>query len=149
MGMAQVYAVPPGGGNPVQTTMAIANANGMQIVRPATPQANAAAITAHDKAYVQPAEQVEKSYQMMNQAYNEYQGAAAQGKDLPTGAQSMVALSTHLATTFGNVKGARITKDMIQEHLGARSVSDAATVAIQKLTNGDVLSPASGPHSTI
>ena len=54
----------------------------------------------------------------------------------------MVALSTHLATTFGNVKGASITKDMIQEHLGARSVSDAATVAIQKLTNGDVLSPA-------
>jgi hypothetical protein len=142
MGMAQVYAVPPGGGNPVQTTMAIANANGMQIVRPNTPQANAAAITAHDKAYVQPAEQVEKSYQMMNQAYNEYQGAAAQGKDLPTGAQSMVALSTHLATTFGNVKGSRITKDMIQEHLGARSVSDVATVAIQKLTNGDVLSPA-------
>jgi hypothetical protein len=141
-GMAQVYAVTPGGGNPVQTTMAIANANGMQIVRPATPQANAAAITAHDKAYVQPAEQVEKSYQMMNQAFNEYQGAAAQGKDLPTGAQSMVALSTHLATTFGNVKGARITKDMIQEHLGARSVSDAATVAIQKLTNGDALSPA-------
>ena len=37
---------------------------------------------------------------------------------------------------------ARDTKDMIQEHLGARSVSDAATVAIQKLTNGDVLSPA-------
>ena len=122
--------------------MGAAQANGMQIVRPATAADNEKTIAAHDKAYVQPAEQVEKSYQMMNQAYNEYQGAAAQGKDLPTGAQSMVALSTHLATTFGNVKGSRITKDMIQEHLGARSVSDAATVAIQKLTNGDVLSPA-------
>ena len=108
---------------------------------PRLPADNEKAINAHDKAYVQPAEQVEKSYQMMNQAYNEYQGAAAQGKDLPTGAQSMVALSTHLATTFGNVKGSRITKDMIQEHLGARSISDAASVAIQKLTNGDVLSP--------
>jgi hypothetical protein len=141
-GMAQVYAVPATGGNPVLTPMGAAQANGMQIVRPATAADNEKAINAHDKAYVQPAEQVEKSYQMMNQAYNEYQGAAAQGKDLPTGAQSMVALSTHLATTFGNVKGSRITKDMIQEHLGARSVSDAATVAIQKLTNGDVLSPA-------
>ena len=141
-GMAQVYALPPGATNPVLTTMGAAQANGMQIVRPATAADNEKTIAAHDKAYVQPAEQVEKSYQMMNQAYNEYQGAAAQGKDLPTGAQSMVALSTHLATTFGNVKGSRITKDMIQEHLGARSVSDAATVAIQKLTNGDVLSPA-------
>jgi hypothetical protein len=141
-GMSQVYAVPATGGNPVLTTMGAAQANGMQIVRPATAADNEKAINAHDKAYVQPAEQVEKSYQMMNQAYNEYQGAAAQGQDLPTGAQSMVALSTHLATTFGNVKGSRITKDMIQEHLGARSVSDSALVAIQKLTNGDVLSPA-------
>jgi len=142
MGAGQVYALPPGATNPVLTTMGAAQANGMQIVRPATPADNEKAINAHDKAYVQPAEQVEKSYQMMNQAYNEYQGAAAQGKDLPTGAQSMVALSTHLATTFGNVKGSRITRDMIQEHLGARSVSDAALVATQKLTNGDVLSPA-------
>jgi hypothetical protein len=141
-GMGQVYALPPGATNPVLTTMGAAQANGMQIVRPATAADNEKANNAHDKAYVQPAEQVEQSYQMMNQAYNEYQGAAAQGKDLPTGAQSMVALSTHLATTFGNVKGSRITKDMIQEHLGARSISDAALVATQKLTNGDVLSPA-------
>jgi hypothetical protein len=86
-GMAQVYAVPATGGNPVLTPMGAAQANGMQIVRPATAADNEKAINAHDKAYVQPAEQVEKSYQMMNQAYNEYQGAAAQGKDLPTGAK--------------------------------------------------------------
>lgn len=95
-----------------------------------------------NKNFVNPAQSVEKSYQMMNNAYNEYQQAKANGQDLPTGAQSMVALSTHLSTTFGNVKGARITKDMIQEHLGARSVPDSALVAVQKLTNGDVLSPA-------
>lgn len=95
----------------------------------------------HDKSYVQPAEQVEKSYQMMNDAYNQYQAARAQGKELPTGAQSMLALSTHLSTTFGNVKGSRVTKDMIREHLGARGISDSALVAVQKLTNGDVLSP--------
>lgn len=99
-------------------------------------------IATHDKAYVQPAEQVEKSYQMMDHAYQEYKQAAAQGKELPTGAQSMLALSTHLSTTFGNVKGSRVTKDMIHEHLGARSISDDALVAIQKLTNGDQLSPA-------
>ncbi len=96
----------------------------------------------HDKAYVQPAEAVEKSYQMMNNAYNEYLAAKKAGTELPTGAQSMVALSTHLSTTFGNVKGARITKDMIEHHLGARGVSDGAQVAVQRLTNGDVLSPA-------
>lgn len=99
-------------------------------------------VTAHDKAYVQPAEAVEKSYQMMDHAYQEYKQAKAQGKDLPTGAQSMLALSSHLATTFGNVKGARVTKDMIEHHLGARSIPDSALVAFQKLTNGDVLSPA-------
>lgn len=96
----------------------------------------------HDKAYVQPAEGVEKSYEMMDQAYNEYEAARKQGKQLPTGAQSMLALSTHLSTTFGNVKGARVTRDMIAHHLGARSVSDDALVAVQKITNGDVLSPA-------
>jgi hypothetical protein len=103
--------------------------------------ANRKDIAAHDKAYVQPAEAVEKSYQMMNNAFQEEEAARKAGKDLPTGAQSMVALSTHLSTTFGNVKGARITKDMIQEHLGARSIPDSALVAVQKLTNGDVLSP--------
>jgi hypothetical protein len=96
---------------------------------------------AFNKAYVDPAMGVEKSYDMMDQAFKEYNEAKAQGKDLPTGAQSMLALSTHLSTTFGNVKGSRITKDMIQEHLGARSVGDTALVAVQRLTNGDVLSP--------
>lgn len=104
--------------------------------------ANRKDIAAHDKAYVQPAEAVEKSYQMMDNAFREYEDARAQGKQLPTGAQSMLALSTHLQTTFGNVKGARVTKDMIHEHLGARSISDDARAAIQKLQDGDVLSPA-------
>lgn len=105
-------------------------------------QADRRTIAEHDKAYVQPAEAVEKSYQMADKAYREYQAARKAGKELPSGAQSMVELSTHLSTTFGNVKGARITKDMIQHHLGARSISDDALVAVQKLTNGDPLSPA-------
>ena len=89
-------------------------------MRPATAADNEKAINAHDKAYVQPAEQVEKSYQMMNQAYNEYQAAAAQGKDLPTGAQSMVALSTHLATTFGNVKGSTDAPKTLSKNISGR-----------------------------
>lgn len=104
-------------------------------------KATRADIVTHDKAYVQPANSTEKSYQMFQHAYDEYQAAAKQGKTLPTGAQSMLALSQHLQTTFGQVKGARVTKDMIQHHLGARSVSDSALVAVQRLTNGDVLSP--------
>lgn len=102
---------------------------------------NASTQKTFDTDYKKPATNVEKSYDMMDHAYQEYEDARAKGKDLPTGAQSMVALSTHLSTTFGNVKGARITKDMIQEHLGARGVSDKALVAFQKLSNGDVLSP--------
>ena len=87
-----------------------------------------------DKNYVKPANDAEKSYQMFMEAYNNRNNAK-------TGAESMLALSTHLATTFGNVKGARVTKDMIEHHLGARGVSDKVLVAVQKLTNGDVLSP--------
>ena len=84
------------------------------------------------------AQDTDKSYAMFQHAYQEYQDA---GGKLPTGAQSMLALSTHLQTTFGNVKGSRVTKDMIREHLGARSISDDALAGIQKLTSGDVLSP--------
>jgi len=98
-------------------------------------------IANHDKAYVQPAETNEKSWQMANQAYQEYLAAKKAGHDLPTGAQSMLMLSQHLQTTFGTVKGARVTKDMIHEHLGARSIGDAAEVAINRLVNGDALSP--------
>jgi hypothetical protein len=96
----------------------------------------------HDKNYVQPALQSEQSYRLANNAYNDYMNAAAKGQELPTGAQSMLMLSQHLANTFGTVKGARVTKDMIQEHLGARSITDSMEVAINRLVNGDQLSSA-------
>lgn len=135
-----------------QTLMVVPGPNGNQVVA-AKPGMNlpAGAMSTtqmggqgekFDKDYVVPARGVEQSYQMMDQAYKEYKDARAQGKELPTGAQSMLALSTHLSTTFGNVKGSRVTKDMIAEHLGARGLTDSATVAIQRLTNGDQLSPA-------
>ncbi len=110
-------------------------------VGPRVANSGKAALASLNKDYVKPANDVEKSYQMMNNAYHDYKAAAAKGQELPTGAESMLALSTHLATTFGNVKGARVTKDMIEHHLGARSIPDSALVAVQRLTNGDVLSP--------
>lgn len=94
------------------------------------------------KDTVNKAYDVEKAYNMSQQAYAEYQSAAKQGKQLPTGAQSMLLLSQHLGTTFGNVKGSRITKDMISEHLGARGLTDDAVTAVQRIVNGDQLSPA-------
>ncbi len=92
-------------------------------------------------SFVVPAESTEQSFEKADKAYREYRAAAAQGRQLPTGAQSMLMLSQHLATTFGTVKGSRVTKEMIQEHLGARGVGDAAVAAVQRLVNGDALSP--------
>jgi hypothetical protein len=90
---------------------------------------------------VTPAMQAERTYRLASNVYNEYKALRKQGKDFPTGAQSVQMLSYHMANTFGNVKGARITKDLIEKHMGARSVSDSALVAVQKLTNGEQLSP--------
>lgn len=97
---------------------------------------------AASKDYIQPAEQAEQSYQLANNAYNDYLTAKKQGKTLPTGAQSMLLLAQHMGTTFGAIKGGpRQTAAMIAQHLGARSVSDDAAVAWNKLVNGDELSP--------
>lgn len=93
------------------------------------------------KEMVEPALAVEQIYRMSSKVYNEYEELRKQGKDFPSGAQSVQMLSNHIAGTFGNVKGGRITKDLIEKHLGARSVSDTLQVAIQRLTTGNVLSP--------
>jgi hypothetical protein len=95
----------------------------------------------HDKMVI-PALAKETSFEVADGAYREYMAAKAQGKTLPTGAQSMLMLSQHLGTTFGGVKGNRVTKDMIHEHLGAVGISDMALKAVQRLTTGDALSPA-------
>lgn len=141
---AATQRMPPG--SPGRTAVTGGGAAAGVTVRPLQmpgggPVMPAAAWNEFDTKYLQPANTVEKSYQMMNSVWNERQAALAKGQTLPTGAQSMVALSQHLATTFGGVKGARITKDMIAEHLGARSISDDALAAFQKFTNGDPLSP--------
>jgi hypothetical protein len=92
---------------------------------------------------VTPAMQVENTYQKASDVYEQYKALRKQGKDFPTGAQSVQMLSYHIANTFGgaNMRGGRVTKDLIEKHIGARSVSDSALVAVQKLTNGEQLSP--------
>jgi hypothetical protein len=118
---------------------ALAAANGMDEVNWG-PNGQKGFQSWHDKN-VTPAMQAERTYRLASNVYNEYKALRKQGKDFPTGAQSVQMLSYHMANTFGNVKGARITKDLIQKHMGARSISDSALVAIQKLTNGEQLSP--------
>lgn len=71
------------------------------------------ALKGFNKDYEKPANDVETGYQKFQDAYRDYKNGA------PTGAASMVALSQHLATTFGSVKGARLNKDLIQEHKDA------------------------------
>jgi hypothetical protein len=88
-----------------------------------------------NKDYIKPAEDAQRSYELFQDSYAMHKA----GKD-PTGAESMQALSAHLQTTFGTVKGARITKDMIEHHLHARGITDDAEVAFNKLMNGGVLS---------
>jgi hypothetical protein len=93
---------------------------------------------------VTPAMQVENTYQKAVDVYNDYQKLRRQGKTFATGAQSVQMLSYHIANTFGgaNMKGGRVTKDLIEKHIGARGVSDSVVTAVQKLVDGDQLSPA-------
>jgi hypothetical protein len=94
----------------------------------------------YNKIVVPVAQQTETSYRLAAHAHDEYYAARAKGQKLASGAPAMQMLSQHIATTFGSVKGARITKDMISKHLGARSVSDDLEVAVNHIVNGEELS---------
>jgi hypothetical protein len=52
--------------------------------------------------------------------------------------QRIRVMAQNAATAAGKLG---LEKDMIEHHLGARSIPDSALVAVQRLTNGDVLSP--------
>lgn len=88
-----------------------------------------------ESEYIKPAVDNEKSFQLFQAAYNDYKNGAK------TGAPSMVAFAQHMGTTIGSIKNVRAGKEAMEQHMGARSVSDAAVVAVQRLQNGDVLSP--------
>jgi hypothetical protein len=89
-----------------------------------------------NKDYVNPAEAIERSYQMFQEAYK-----AIQSGDAKTGAEDMLLLSQHLATTFGQVKGSRMNRDLIQEHKDAIGLQDRIERFGNNLASGAQLSP--------
>jgi hypothetical protein len=91
---------------------------------------------AFNKDYVNPAEAIERSYQMFQDAYKEIQSGNAK-----TGAEDMLLLSQHLGTTFGQVKGSRMNKDLIQEHKDAIGIQDKIERFGNMLGSGQQLSP--------
>lgn len=109
---------------------------GLQTVgqRSANDRADASTRQYVDKNYVSKARDVEQAYSLFNDAYQEHLSGTK------TGAPGMLALSQHLGNTFGSIKGGRINKDLIAEHLGARGITDTMEVAVNKLVNGDPLS---------
>jgi hypothetical protein len=93
-------------------------------------------VEAFNKDYVNPAEAIERSYQMFEDAYK-----AIQNGDAKTGAEDMLLLSQHLGTTFGQVKGSRMNKDLIQEHKDAIGIQDKIERYSNNIASGQMLSP--------
>lgn len=90
---------------------------------------------AWEKNYNKPANDVERAYQMYQEALQEYNSGQAK-----TGAATMLALSQHLNTTFGQVKGSRMNRDLIQEHRDAIGLTDRLALEAGKLAGrGDQL----------
>jgi hypothetical protein len=63
------------------------------------------------------------------------------GKSQAIGADDMNLLSSHLAMTFGTVKGARTGRDLIEAHVHARDLGDEMQVIMERVLNGGQLSP--------
>jgi hypothetical protein len=87
-----------------------------------------------DREFIKPAADIELSYQKFLDAYKDYKGGAK------SGAPSMQALAQHLASTIGSVKGMRGGEQILNQHVGARSVGDTLSVYAQKLSTGNALS---------
>lgn len=85
--------------------------------------------------YVNPATNIERSWQMFQQA------AAQYNSDPKTGAASMMILAQHLGTTFGQLKGARQTRDIIMEHKDAIGIMDRIERFGMMLESGQQLAP--------
>lgn len=91
---------------------------------------------AFNKDYINPANAIERSYDMFQDAYD-----AIKAGDAKTGAEDMLLLSQHLATTFGQVKGSRMNRDLIQEHKDAIGLQDKLERFANNLASGQQLSP--------
>ena len=98
--------------------------------------ANQKEVDAFNKGYIDPANAIERSYDMFQEAYD-----AIKKGDAKTGAEDMLLLSQHLATTFGQVKGSRMNRDLIQEHKDAIGMQDRIERFGNNLASGAQLSP--------
>lgn len=93
------------------------------------------------------AKDVNKAYgdvQDSQSRYNKMQEDYKQIAKNPANAGSfdMDLLSNHIAMTFGNVKGARTGRDLIEAHIAARALPENLVVAYNHLKNGGTLSDA-------
>lgn len=74
------------------------------------------------------------------------QGAAKRGTSGPLGGgpylngpESMQFVANHIAVTFGSVKGARIGRDIIEQHVKARDLDQATEAMAQRVLSGGII----------
>lgn len=72
--------------------------------------------------------------------YESMMQAAKNSTLRPSGPDDMVLLSLHMSMTFGDVKGARMGRDLIEAHMRTRSLPDSMQVLANKVLNGERLS---------
>lgn len=87
-----------------------------------------------EKNYEKNSNDVERSYQMYQEALRAYAAG-----DRKTGAATMLALSQHIGTTFGQTKGSRQTQELIKEHKDAIGLIDRIERFGNYLARGDEL----------
>jgi hypothetical protein len=90
---------------------------------------------AFNKDYEVPAQITERGYQMATQAKQSYDSG-----DSKTGAATMMLLAQHIGSTFGQIKGTRQNKDLINEHKDAIGIEDRLQRFAANITKGDQLS---------
>jgi hypothetical protein len=104
-------------------------------IGPSVANSGSQALAHFNKDYVKPSEDTERSYQMYQEAMKAYNSG-----DTKTGAATMMALAQHIGTTFGQTKGSRQTRDLIQDHKDAIGVMDKIERYGNHLVRGDELS---------
>lgn len=83
--------------------------------------------------------EADKNLKRMLEDYQEIKEAQAKGMWQNVGSAEMDLLARHLALTIGGVTGARVGKDIIEQHRSARSLPADIEANYQKLLNGGFL----------
>lgn len=104
-------------------------------IGPSVANSGAQALAHFNKDYVKPSEDTERAYQMYQDAMKAYNSG-----DTKTGAATMMALAQHIGTTFGQTKGSKQTRDLINDHKNAIGIIDKIERFGNHLLRGDELS---------